>query len=131
MPRSIGSNLVAIAVLFALSLTAQGQGTKSLPGGAEEAPPAQRLAQLVSLCEECHGPGGVSDRPDVPSLAGRDADTLFAEIERFYFYERVCPDVPVDEADAAQGHMSMCDVTNGLSRGEAVALARHFEAQTP
>ncbi len=91
----------------------------------------QELSYLVGLCEGCHGPNGNSQRDDVPSLAGRPAQELFAEIERFYFYERLCPNVPVDAGDASKGHMSMCDVTSQINKPEAEALAAHFEAQQP
>ena len=103
----------------------------TLPGHDDMSVSKKELDYLVGLCEGCHGTQGVSNREDVPSLAGRPANDLFAEIERFYFYERLCPDVPVDDDDAGKGHMSMCDVTSQLNRPEAKALARHFEAQQP
>jgi len=120
--------IIAVALSVGVaSVAVQAQSTKSLPGSEE--PTEKEMNYLIGLCEGCHGPGGVSSREDVPSLAGRDADALFAEIERFYFYERLCPDVPVDDEDAAKGHMSMCDVTNQMSKQDAQALARYFEAQ--
>ncbi len=105
------------------------QQAKSLPGNQSQAVSSAQLDSLVALCETCHGPGGVSDRPDVPTLAGQNADQLFAEIERFYFYERRCPSVPMDDEDAARGHMSMCDVTSRINKQEAEALAAYFQAQ--
>ncbi len=128
--RALAALGVALAVaLPAFTATALSQADRSLPQGRSENLPEDRLAELVELCEGCHGPGGVSTREDVPSLAGRPADELFAEIERFYFYERICPDVPVDEKDAAGGHMSMCNVTNRMTREEGKALSSYFEAQ--
>jgi cytochrome c553 len=102
---------------------------KSLPGNPNEPVNAETLNYLVGLCEGCHGTGGHSQRDDVPSLAGRPAKQLFDEIERFYFFERLCPDVPVDAQDAARGHMSMCDVTSQVSRAEATALSEYFARQ--
>jgi len=116
-----------LLLVFALASPAWAQ--KSLPGNPEEPVEPETLAYLVHLCEGCHGPGGVSQRSDVPTLAGRPAQELFSEIERFYFYERLCPDVPVDAADAAKGHMDMCDVTSQIDRAEGMALAKHFEKQ--
>ena len=104
---------------------------KSLPSNPSHEMTDQEFDYLLGLCEGCHGAGGRSDRPDVPPLAGRDADYLFAQIEHFYFYERLCPDVPVDDDDAGKGHMSMCDVTTQMTKQEAQALAAHFEAQQP
>lgn len=104
---------------------------KSLPSNPSHVMSDKEFNYLLGLCEGCHGPGGRSERPEVPILAGRDADQLFMEIERFYFYERLCPDVPVDAADASKGHMSMCDVTYQMTRQEAQALASHFASQSP
>lgn len=101
---------------------------ESLPGDADMPVGSKQFAMLSSLCESCHGPGGASQREDVPSLAGRPADELMAEIERFYFYERHCPDVPVDSSGQQQGNMSMCDVTGQMNKAEAMALARYFES---
>lgn len=109
-----------------LSAGLAGAQSKSLPGTGQEAVPADYLESMVELCEGCHGPGGASRRDDVPSLAGRPADELMAELERFYFYERHCPDVEVGASAEATGKMSMCDVTNQMSRSEALALAEHF-----
>jgi len=121
--------LWAVALTMGAAITAQAQ--KSLPGHETMQLDEKELAYLVHLCEGCHGKDGNSQRSDVPSLAGRPAADLFAEIERFYFYERVCPDVPVDPADASKGHMSMCDITSQINKPEAQALAHHFEAQQP
>jgi cytochrome c553 len=119
--------VLALAVLA----PANAQYTPSLPGSETDPVEEKHMAYLVQLCETCHGEGGRSDRADVPALAGREADELFAEIERFYFYERLCPDVPMDGDEPARGHMSMCDVVNQMSKQEGMALARYFESQAP
>ena len=115
----------------ALSTSAHGADSKSLPSDPSHEITSQEMQYLIGLCEGCHGQGGASKREDVPTLAGRPADELFAEIEKFYFYERLCPDVPVEADNASQGHMSMCDVTNQINKQEAMALAKHFEASSP
>lgn len=119
--------LLVWATALTIGMSASAQAQKSLPGHESMQISDKELGYLISVCEGCHGPNGHSERNDVPSLAGRPADELFGEIERFYFYERVCPDVPVDEADASKGHMSMCDVTSQINKPEAEALARYFE----
>lgn len=116
-------------MLVAVVATATAQSSKSLPGNQSDPITDKDMKFLVGLCESCHGKGGKNDRTDVPTLAGRDADELFAEIERFYFYERVCPDVPVYDEDGSKGHMSMCDVVNQMNKQEAMAVARYFEGQ--
>ncbi len=122
---------LALAVLAPLQAQDQSEYSPSLPGSDGGKVEEKHMTYLVQLCETCHGESGRSERPDVPVLAGRDADALFAEIERFYFYERMCPDVPVDGDEPAKGHMSMCDVVNQMSKQEAQALARHFASQAP
>ena len=37
---------------------------------------AQDISELVSECEACHGPAGVSNAEDVPSLAGKSVTYL-------------------------------------------------------
>ncbi len=120
--------LLALVGLFPLSALAQGT-TPSLPGNPTDPVTEAEMEVLVPLCESCHGQGGNSQRAEVPSLAGRNADELFAEIERFYFYERICPDVPLDDHDASKGHMSMCEITSIINRQEAENLAEFFAAQ--
>lgn len=123
--------LLTLLLGVAMCATLAAEELKSLPGNDALVITDEELSYLVNLCEGCHGPQGVSEREEVPTLAGRPADELFAEIERFYFYERWCPDVPVDDGHAEKGHMSMCDVVNQMNKPEAEALASYFEAQTP
>ena len=125
------SRLAGVLLVSVMSGPSLAQETMSLPGSELVPVEEKQMAYLVGLCETCHGDSGRSQRPDVPSLAGRNSDALFAEIERFYFYERICPDVPVDDHDATKGHMSMCDVTSQMNKQEALALAEYFESQTP
>ena len=125
------SRLAGVLLVSVMSGSGLAQETMSLPGSELVPVEEKQMAYLVGLCETCHGEGGRSQRGDVPPLAGRDADVLFAEIERFYFYERICPDVPVDDHDATRGHMSMCDVTSQMNKQEALALAQYFEDQAP
>lgn len=119
-----------ILYAFALCLVVNGVAAEqeSLPGQDNMPVSQAQLTMLIEVCEQCHGPAGASVRDDVPSLAGRPADELMAEIERFYFYERHCPDVPMGDGTSAGGEMSMCDVTSQMNKAEAMALARYFSS---
>ena len=125
----MSARFALLVLALSIGVSAIAQQPKTLPGNEALIIDEKEVAYLVDLCEGCHGPGGRSVRSDVPTLAGRPADELFEEIEHFYFYERFCPDVPVDGEHSEEGHMSMCDVVNQLNRPEALTLARYFEAQ--
>lgn len=91
------------------------------------APVADRdLQDLISECEACHGPGGVSTEEDIPSLAGRSPAWLREVLEQFYFYERHCPTTTYREGDRPKTPANMCGIANTLSEEDRAALANHF-----
>ena len=90
---------------------------------------AQDLQELVTECEACHGPGGVSTEEDVPSLAGRSPAWLREVLEQFYFYERHCPTTTYRSGDRPKTPMNMCGIANTLSEEDREALANHFANQ--
>jgi sulfide dehydrogenase cytochrome subunit len=87
---------------------------------------ARDLPELVSECEACHGPGGISSQPDVPALAGKSVTYLREMLDQFYNYERHCQTTTYRHGDRARTPMSMCAVANDLSEDEKQALAEHF-----
>jgi sulfide dehydrogenase cytochrome subunit len=87
---------------------------------------ARELPELVSECEACHGPGGVSSEQDVPTLAGKSVIYLREMLDQFYNYERHCETTTYRHGDRARTPMSMCNVANGLNEDEKQALAEHF-----
>jgi cytochrome c553 len=86
----------------------------------------EELQALVEECEACHGPGGVSSEPDVPSLAGREAAYITAAIEQFYYYERHCPTTTYRHGDRPKTPLNMCNVANTLNDAQKQALAEYF-----
>lgn len=117
--------VVLLAVLAAAPVMAQ--EVPSLPG-SNLAPVSQQAIQpLAQHCEDCHGPGGQSTRPNVPAIAGKPAPEIIAALEQFYYYERHCPKVEVANGDGEAVERNMCDLTNALNKQEALALARYFE----
>lgn len=110
-----------------LFTVAQAQEQPSLPGKDLEPVSVESVQPLVAICEQCHGPGGQSERDDVPSIAGTPAEEILAQLERFYYYERHCPSVDYEGPNGQVNRQSMCDITNALDKQEALALGRHFE----
>lgn len=115
-----------IAMTFA-SAAVPAQDQPSLPGRDLEPVSVEAVMPLVAICEQCHGPGGRSERDDVPALAGKPAAEILAQLEKFYYYERHCPSVDYEGPNGQVNRQSMCDITNALNQQEALALGRFFE----
>ena len=96
--------------------------TSSLAGAAEEADPAttayaQRLA--IAVCGTCHGPGGNSEQPKFPRLAGQNANYLVAQLKNFRGQTRGDPD--------AIGYM--WGMASELTDETIDALAKYYSTQ--
>lgn len=79
---------------------------------AQQPPPA-----TVAVCNACHGPGGNSQIPLTPSLAGQPK--VFVENQLVLIREGL-RDVP-----------QMKEIVAGMSDETVIALAQHFAAQNP
>lgn len=90
---------------------------------------AADIGDLVTECEACHGPGGVSTEEDVPSLAGKSPAYLREVLEQFYYFERHCPTTTYRSGDRPKTPMNMCNVARTLSEEDKEALANYFSAQ--
>jgi cytochrome c553 len=78
---------------------------------ADDVPPK------ATLCVACHGPGGSSEQPLVPALAGQTARYLYLELRDFQAGRR--------------SNDQMSPVSSGLSPDEMHTLADYFAAQKP
>lgn len=92
------------AILLALAGVAFAQAAAPTPAPA-----------LLAACAACHGPGGNSQLPELPSIAGQPR--IFIENQLVLIREGL-RDVPAMKA-----------VMGGLGDEEIVALARHYAAQ--
>ena len=118
--------LCRLCVMLALA------GIPALRAVAQETEaPAQdaQLQALISECEACHGPGGVSTEADVPSLAGQSATYLRELLNQFYNYERHCPTTTYRHGDRPKTPLNMCNVANTLSEQDKEALADYFSSR--
>lgn len=83
----------------------------ALPVHAANAAAGRDKAQS---CAPCHGPNGLSARPDAPSLAGQPAIYVAAQLRAFRTGKRQQPEMEV--------------VAKGLSEADIDDLAAWFEA---
>ncbi|NKE68266.1 c-type cytochrome [Ramlibacter sp. RBP-2] len=79
--------------------------------------PAQQPPPQAAACAACHGPGGNSQQPLVPSLAGQPK--LFIENQLVLVREGLREIPP------------MKGLLDGMADAELVALAQYFSAQKP
>ena len=86
---------------------------------------ASDLEARVAGCEACHGPGGQSQRSDVPIIAGQSQKLLFKALGEFRDYARPCPREGLGD-DAAARPETMCEVTETLTDDEIADLAAWF-----
>ena len=81
---------------------------------------------LMKGCNDCHGPGGVSQASDVPSLAGFPE---FVHSDALYLYrdeERPCSESKYRHGDTARPATSMCAVATELSDDDIDAVAAAY-----
>ena len=112
--RALVKHLTAAAVLAALCLSGPASGA-----GVEE---------LVAQCEDCHGPGGVSTHPDVPTIAGQSSAYLVKTLRTFQDWGRPCIKSVYRHGDTSRPKIDMCQVTEGLTSEDMQALGTHFSA---
>jgi cytochrome c553 len=103
--------------------------TIGLAGSALGAPPNDRLGELVTQCERCHGAGGVSAHEDVPTIAGQTASFLEKTLRTFREWGRPCIKSSYRTGDVPQLKTDMCQVAGGLSDEDMRALGEHYSAQ--
>lgn len=73
------------------------------------------VTEKVQVCEACHGHGGNSSMPLIPSLAGQNARYLYLELRDFKENRRQNP--------------SMTPIASTLSREDMHELATYFSQQ--
>lgn len=100
--------MVLAALLCSLSTVAQGD----------------RIA--VEVCTACHGEGGVSMNPLVPSLAGQPYTLIEDNLLAFRAGKRSCSPQRSDDSPAAALAQAMCGVVANLEDREIASLAEYF-----
>lgn len=82
----------------------------------------------AKLCEQCHGPNGVSPNKDIPIIAGMSAFYLDGEIQAYQKGLRACPKVKFPK-EPSKPATDMCEVAKKLSPADATAVDKFFAAQ--
>lgn len=108
MKRLIFSTLAAILALAATSAN------------------AGDLDAIMADCNGCHGPGGVSESSDVPTIAGFPE---FVHVDALYVYAeeaRPCASSKYRHGDTARPAKTMCEIAAELSEGDIDAVAAAY-----
>jgi cytochrome c553 len=74
-------------------------------------------AAVAAVCEECHGEGGNSTTPGVPSLAGQQPVYLIVATQEY--------------KDGSRGHVEKEEMLKGLEQVDIEKMAMYFAAHIP
>jgi sulfide dehydrogenase cytochrome subunit len=84
---------------------------------------------LRAECSSCHGPGGVSLYPDVPTIAGQSSKFLSKQLRSFQLWDRPCVKTQYRTGDQAGTHTDKCEVAGKMSSEEISAIADFYSKQ--
>lgn len=101
----------AAAALLALAATSAG---------------AADVESMMADCNGCHGPGGVSESADVPTIAGFPE---FVHVDALYVYQeeaRPCAKSEYRHGDTSRPAKTMCEIAAGLSEEDIDAIAAAY-----
>lgn len=88
------------------------------------------LPAITAVCAGCHGEGGVSSNPFVPTLAGQPFTVIEDNLLAFRNGNRACAAARNDGSPAALMAQTMCASVQGLSDREIEAIAEYFESRS-
>lgn len=111
-----------VGVLFGASAwPGPGQAGSEAEAQGREAEVAQRV------CSACHGAGGVSLNPLVPTLAGQPYTLIEDNLLAFRAGNRSCSPQRADGSPSAALAQTMCAQVQDLKDSDIAALAGYFE----
>ncbi|ROR14732.1 cytochrome c [Erwinia sp. JUb26] len=102
--------------LLGITISAAPQAL-AIPQGTDDM--SQTLAQpeQASRCMSCHGPGGISQNPEWPNLAGQKAPYLRSQLNAF--------------RDGSRKNGMMQNVVTGLTDNDTRQLSQYFSQLPP
>lgn len=74
----------------------------------------------VQSCFECHGNNGVSQKSDVPTIAGMSDFYLEGQMQAYQKGQRPCPTMK---------DKTMCDIAKKLNAAQVTEISKYFAAQ--
>jgi sulfide dehydrogenase cytochrome subunit len=93
------------------------------------APPAYAdIDEVVGHCEDCHGPGGISEHSDVPTIAGQHVKFLEKTLRTYQVWGRPCIKSNYRHGDTSRPKTDMCKIAEALTGEDRKALSAHFSA---
>lgn len=87
---------------------------------------AADLDAVLSDCNDCHGPAGVSAHPDVPTIAGQSAYFLEESMIAYANEERACERSEYRHGEEGREPITMCEAAAALDKDLIVELAEHY-----
>lgn len=99
-------------LLIWLFLTGIAPPTLAMSNGADAMSQAFAQPEKASRCMSCHGPGGISQNPQWPNLAGQKAPYLGGQLKAF--------------RDGSRKNGMMQNVVNGLTDTDISQLSHYF-----
>ena len=96
---------------------------------AQGEPPVDAAGVAQRVCSACHGAGGVSVNPLVPTLAGQPYTLIEDNLLAFRAGQRSCSPQRADGSPSAALAQTMCAQVQDLQDHEIAALAGYFERE--
>jgi sulfide dehydrogenase cytochrome subunit len=84
------------------------------------------VESMMADCNGCHGPGGVSESTDVPTIAGFPE---FVHVDALYAYQeeaRPCAESKYRHGDTSRPAKTMCAIAAELSEDDIDAIAAAY-----
>lgn len=84
------------------------------------------VESMMADCNGCHGPGGVSESNDVPTIAGFPE---FVHVDALYVYQdeaRPCAESAYRHGDTSKPATTMCAIAAALSEDDIDAIAAAY-----
>lgn len=90
---------------------------------------AQTLEERIAFCEECHGPNGVSEESDVPSMAGLSETAIIDILTVYRDGSRAAISSKFRYGDTSRPETNMNEIAEKLSDEEIEELAGYYSGK--